>query len=314
MNILVKAGKPEVAEVYVAMMRNHSDYLVEFVDASDPDGGGRSQKWVIIVSSQFGCPVKCLMCDAGGDFKGNLTAWELQSQIERVFTAHPELSPTDCAKLKIQYARMGEPALNDAVLGSIQWLKERLPNAIPCIATVAPAGRQKWFDRVVELKDGFRDFQMQFSMHSSDQALRDKLMPYPKMSWQWMSDYGKEFFRPGRRKASLNFALCPESPVDVEIIRDHFHPDFFTIKLTPLNPTDSAVKNTFTDTRERTAADNIVEAKAADFERAGFRVVRSVGNMEENTIGSNCGQAIKKLYLEAINQENAPRTVDARCA
>ncbi len=314
MEILINTGKPEVAEVYVARMRNDPDYLVEFVDSCDPGGGDRSQKWVIIISSQFGCPVKCLMCDAGGDFKGNLTASELQLQIDQVLSAHPEISPSACPKLKIQFARMGEPALNDAVPENIQWLKHRLPNSIPCIATIAPAGRQKWFDRIMELREGFQDFQLQFSMHSSDQSVRDKLMPYPKMSWQWMADYGKQFYRPNQRKASLNFALCPESPVDVEVIRDNFDPDFFAIKLTPLNPTDSALKHTFTDTKERSAADNLVEIKAADFERVGYRVVRSVGNMEENLIGSNCGQAIKKMLLNMADKKKPPHALDVRCA
>jgi len=34
------------------------------------------------VSSMFGCPIKCRMCDAGGDFAGKLTVREILDQVD----------------------------------------------------------------------------------------------------------------------------------------------------------------------------------------------------------------------------------------
>ncbi len=182
-----------MAQIYVARMRYDLDYLVEFVDACDRNAGDRRKKWVIIISTQFGCPVKCLMCDAGGEFKGNLHFDELVFQVQSVIDAHPDLDPHRCGKLKIQFARMGEPSLNDDVLKVLWWLNDSYPKAIPCIATMIPRGRQQWFDELLTIRERFHDFQLQFSINSTDDSHRDTLMPYPKMSWPWMADYVKEF-------------------------------------------------------------------------------------------------------------------------
>ena len=213
MHIVSKTGNPDVAEVYVANMRNDADYLIEFVDACDTSVGPRLSKWVIVLSTQFGCPVKCLMCDAGGSFRGNLTLEDLMFQVQTVIAAHEDLDPHACSKLKVQFARMGEPSLNDQVPEFMLWLKNTYPRVIPCIATIAPRSRDAWFERLLEVRDGFDDFQLQLSINSTDEQYRDRLMPYPKMSWEWLAAYGKSFFRQGQRKVALNFAICPEIPV-----------------------------------------------------------------------------------------------------
>lgn len=295
MEILMNTGRPDLAQVYVAKMRDDPEYLVEFVDACGSKAGDRRSKWVIIISTQFGCPVKCLMCDAGGEFKGNLTLQDLKSQVETVFSAHHEINPVECAKLKIQFARMGEPSLNDEVLELLLWLKDRYPNVIPCIATMTPHGRERWFDRLLEIRELFHDFQLQFSINSTDDAYRDKLMPYPKMSWEWLGDYGKKFYRQGQRKVCLNFAISPDIPVDAHGLRDYFDPNCFVVKLTPVNPTSAGFENQLTIAEDRATAERILQRKSAEFQSMGFRVIQSIGDMEENLIGSNCGQAVRQM-------------------
>lgn len=295
MEIAAKSGRPDLAWIYAARMRDSSEYMVEFVDACDSAVGDRRRKWVIIISSQFGCPVGCLMCDAGGAFKGNLSFDEMRFQIETVLAAQGHISPHQCDKLKIQFARMGEPSLNDAVLDVLLWLKDRYPEAIPCIATVNPAGREEWFAALLKIREQFRDFQLQLSVNSSDDSCRDRLIPYPKMPWEWMARYGRDFYRKGQRKVGLNFALCPDIRVSADAIREHFDPEHFVIKLTPLNPTSTASANGLSATADRTAAEILVGRKAREFVRLGFSVIESVGNTEENVIGSNCGQMVRKL-------------------
>ena len=62
MKILAKTGTEDVAIVYIAEMDNGR--LVEFVESVQPPIP-REKKWVLIVSTLYGCPVGCRFCDAG---------------------------------------------------------------------------------------------------------------------------------------------------------------------------------------------------------------------------------------------------------
>ena len=139
---------------------------------------------------------------------------------------------------------------------------------------MTPHGREKWFDRLLEIREHFHDFQLQFSINSTDDTYRDKLMPYPKMSWEWLGDYGKKFFRQGQRKVCLNFAICPDIPVDAHGLRDYFDPNCFVVKLTPVNPTSAGLENQLTIAEDRAAAELILQRKSAEFESMGFRVIQ----------------------------------------
>lgn len=295
MRIVTKAGRSDLAEVYLAEFRGDPKLRAEFVDACASLGGDRREKWVIIVSTQFGCPAGCLMCDAGGGYQGDLLAEEMVSQIEHVFSAHPDIDPKACRKLKVQFARMGEPALNDGVLEAIDWLNREYPNCIPCVATLAPAGREDWFDSLLGLRDRFGEFQLQLSINSTDAGVRDELMPIDKMPLEWLADYGREFHRPKSRKPVLNFALSDSIPLDPDEAVRIFDPEFFAVKLTPLNPTRTAAENELISSVAEKDAQELVEMRARQFEELGFRVIRSVGDWEENRIGSNCGQLAAKL-------------------
>ncbi len=297
MTVMTRTGRPGLAQVYAATMRDSPEHPVEFVDACDPQAGDRRTKWVLIVSSQFGCPVRCAMCDAGGDYQGNLTALEILEQVDQMIASQP-YDPRDCAKLKVQFARMGEPSLNDEVLTALALLRERFPNVLPCIATIAPQGREGWFGRLLALRSRFSDFQLQFSLNTTDVQIRDRLMPYPKLPWEWIAEYGKDFVRPGQRKPVLNFAVSPGWPVEPPIVRNYFDPDWFAVKLTPLNPTEAGRRNRLAPLETYEQAQRVLLQKALEFEQQGYHVIPSIGNWEENEIGSNCGQAIRRMDLQ----------------
>jgi 23S rRNA (adenine2503-C2)-methyltransferase len=65
MRVLVSTGREDIAVVYVAELEPGKQ--VEFVESLQPPLP-REKKWVLIVSTLFGCPVQCLMCDAGGRY------------------------------------------------------------------------------------------------------------------------------------------------------------------------------------------------------------------------------------------------------
>ena len=90
MQILNATGREDIATVHIADMGGGK--LVEFVESTQPPLT-RDEKWVLIVSVLFGCPVKCLMCDAGDTFKGKLSKEQMFDQIDYLFVLESE-TPT----------------------------------------------------------------------------------------------------------------------------------------------------------------------------------------------------------------------------
>ncbi|MFN3283940.1 MAG: radical SAM protein, partial [Pseudothermotoga sp.] len=74
MKILAKYGKDDLATVFVG--ETSSGVSVEFVQSLQPPLD-RSEKWVLIVSTLRGCPVGCLMCDAGSYYEGKLSSQDI---------------------------------------------------------------------------------------------------------------------------------------------------------------------------------------------------------------------------------------------
>ena len=308
MKILAEYGREDLAKVYVAQMRedkswgkNHRRYLVEFVESIQPPLP-REKKWVLIVSSMFGCPVQCKMCDAGGDFSGCLTAEELLAQIDHMVRRRfPDGKPAT-TKFKIQFARMGEPSLNPAVLAVLQQLARRYDTAglHISVSSVAPrtAAARSFFDELLRIKNKYYPqgrFQLQFSIHTTDERKRDELIPVKKWSFDEIAAYGERFSLPQQhdRKVTLNFAPIVGYPIDVDVIHTYFDPDQFLIKLTPVNPTlrsQEASLVSAVDPYDCTTSEDLITL----FRKKGYEVILSIGALEENQIGSNCGQFIQR--------------------
>jgi 23S rRNA (adenine2503-C2)-methyltransferase len=298
MKIVASAGKEEVAVVYIGELDNGK--LVECVESLQPPHA-REEKWVLLVSTMFGCPIGCLMCDAGGYYEGKPTAPEIFEQIDfLVSKRYPDMN-VPSRQFKIQFARMGEPALNSQLLQVLDELPDRYhaPGLMPSLSTVAPHGTEKFFDRLLAIKNekysGGR-FQFQFSLHTTDASLRDRIVPVKKWSFAQMAEYGERFYSEGDRKITLNFALALGMPVDEQVLLQYFSPKKFLIKVTPLNPTYRAIENqlsSYIDTQHAGESYEIVRKLQA----AGYQVIVSIGELEENLIGSNCGQYIRRHLL-----------------
>lgn len=298
MNILSCAGDDNLATVMTASFDDGTSKLIEFVDAKDPDLP-LAEKWVLIVSTQFGCPIGCRMCDAGSYFEGNLTAEQIFAQIDHIVKRRQDNVKITSKKFKVQFARMGEPALNPAVLDVLRELPQRYdaPGLMPCIATTMPRGSERWFDELLEIKRSAYTgclVQLQASINTTDEKMRDHLMPYPKWSFEEIAAYGTHFVDPDSRKMSLNFALTKDYPVDADVIARNFDPEHFCIKITPLNPTIAATEGNLAsaiDPYEPGTAQKLCD----EFSRRGFETILSIGDPRENEIGSNCGMSVRKL-------------------
>jgi len=271
--------------------------LVEAVESVQPPIP-RDEKWVLIVSTLFGCPVGCAMCDAGGRWGGPLSADQILAQIDHLVRERYPGRELPQRKWKIQFARMGEPAFNPAVLEVLEKLPRRYQarGLLPSLSTIAPVGRDGFFEELIDIKNrryGDGRFQMQFSVHTTDARARRQLIPVRTWDLETLARYGERFHRPGDRKITLNFAACDGYPIDTRRCADVFDPERFLIKLTPLNPTESVRRHGL---RSRVDADR-PDANASlvgEFEERGFQVILSVGELEENAIGSNCGQFVTR--------------------
>lgn len=300
MKVVYRTEHSEIATVFVGDFGG--DRYAEFVESVQPPFK-IEKKWVLIVSTLFGCPVGCKMCDAGKFYGGKLSEEEIFSQIDYpVLLRFPQRS-IDVEKFKIQFARMGEPALNLSVLDVLKNFNNRYhaPGFVPSISTIAPAGSIRFFDELIKIKnDIYKNgkFQMQFSIHSTSVTERDYLIPVKKWDLDKISRFGDRFFCTGDKKITLNFIFSGEMEVSGKVLSDTFDPEKFIIKITPVNPTISAVNNGFNT--DLLKVKRQMEVKSAELKRAGFDVIISIGELEENRIGSNCGQYIGS-YLKDEN-------------
>jgi 23S rRNA (adenine2503-C2)-methyltransferase len=305
MKIAAYAGNPDVAMVYVGEFED--ERLVEFVEAIQSPKT-IEDKWVLMISILYGCPVKCNMCDAGGFYHGKVSKEKIFEQIDYLVDKKFTDRDISSKQFKIQFARMGDPALNLEVLDVLRELPERYnaPGLMPSISSIAPHGTDEFFDELIEIKDKFYSngrFQFQFSIHTTDEELRDKIVPVKKWSFEKMAEYGKRYHKEGDRKITLNFALAEGNPVDPNTLLKYFDPNLFLIKITPLNPTYSAEENEL-QTYLKPGVEPYQDDLINQLKQAGYQVIASIGEPEEDLIGSNCGQYIQRHIRSDDKLEN----------
>jgi len=308
MEIVGKYGKDDLAILYIAKMDNGQ--ILEFVESTQPPIPWE-KKWVLIISTMFGCPIQCLMCDAGEYYNGNVSKEQMLEEIDFLIKSRfLDIKYIDVPKFKIQFARMGEPALNDDVLEVIRELPSiyDAPGLMPCISTVAPRTAREFMERLLVIKDQLYSngkFQLQFSIHSTNEEIRKEIMASNIWTLEEIAEYGQRWFKEGDRKITLNFAVVKNYEIDSVTLRRIFDPEKYIIKITPINPTNKALENNLESAINE---DNehyfpLVE----ELKKLGFETFISIGEWEENKIGTNCGQfatrynkgqiEIKETYL-----------------
>jgi len=138
---------------------------------------GDTTKYVICVSCQVGCPMKCTFCHLTdkGMYKNvrNLTVEEVYNQVigTQVYKRKEGLLPVDKTCL-VSFMAMGEPLLNlNNILSAIHFLRSRSSAFSFDISTTFPKG--KTLDKI-PTEYGVRMF---YSLHSPYDRIRAKLMP-----------------------------------------------------------------------------------------------------------------------------------------
>lgn len=186
-------------------------------------GDYSKQRNTLCVSSQVGCAMKCAFCATGNQgFERNLTVSEILSE---VYTANTILKQTEKNQeiRNIVFMGMGEPFNNfDNVIKAIQILCH--PNGMnlsPRRVTISTCGV---VPKLVEFSDLNTDIGLAISLHASNNADRDALMPvnhaYPLESLMEACKYYQE---KTKKRISFEYALIEnvnDQPKHIRELKD----------------------------------------------------------------------------------------------
>lgn len=202
--------------------------------------GSRNARWMIGVSCMSGCVVGCRFCATAMLKKcRNLTSEEIVEQVKFILKKNPEIKTEECKEFKINYTRMGEPALNwESLQEAIKEIDKLLPNTCVhhYISTIGVKGTDfSW------IKDNIT---LQISLHSLDEKRRDELIPFKnKMTIEELGQIRTQ----SNLKTTVNMTLVDVEDFDIEELKKYFDPQYFFIKVSPINPNPVSEKNNMGD-------------------------------------------------------------------
>lgn len=260
-----------------------------------------TEKWVITISTQYGCSMGCKFCDVPKVGAGrNVTLQDLTDEVLFAIRQHPEITHTK--RLNIHYARMGEPTFNKNVISHALKVKyDIIPHlgyslVHPVVSTMLPYKNlflEEFLFDWCYIKNHEYDGNagLQFSINSTDDKQREYLFSGNSCSLGRISGIGDSLPIPVGRKYALNFALADDSIIDGEILARLFDPNKFMCKITPLHRTKSCKKNNIKTTG---GYDEFTPYKAVeeDLKRNGFDVIVFVPSYDEDNGLITCGNAI----------------------
>lgn len=266
-----------------------------------------SEKWVITLSTQHGCPMKCNFCDVPKvKFGGNVMLADLKKQLFSAIEMFPEVKYTD--RLNVHFARMGEPVFNGAVLDFAEWMYEhkartifeetglRIETLHPVFTTSMPVNFNSVASRLhrwCEIKNDLYNGQagLQLSINSTDEAQREKMFGGTSMSLLAIARIAANLPAPKGRKYCLNFAYATGSIVDPVFLKSLFDPEKFMVKITPIHNNNACTENGITTVGGYSSFTPYAELEQGLID-AGFDVLVFVPSMDEENGLVTCGNAV----------------------
>lgn len=255
-----------------------------------------TKKWVITISTQYGCSMNCTFCDVPLVGPGrNATFKDLIHQVLTGIKLHPEITWTN--RLNIHFARMGEPSWNPNVLDAAKWLKEHIDPEFkvhPVVSTMMPKGNiwlktfiHTWMRIKNRLYGG--NAGLQLSINSTNEQERTSMFGGNCLSLKEISKI-MEGIIPSGRKITLNFAVAGYS-VEPGILLEYFDPDYYIIKLTPMHKTYKALENGIQTNGDYTTY-HPYEQLEKSLRDAGYDVLVFIASEYEDLGRITCGNAI----------------------
>jgi 23S rRNA (adenine2503-C2)-methyltransferase len=253
-----------------------------------------SDKWVITISTQYGCSMKCTFCDVPKVGPGrNATLWDLLSQVYEAKKLHPEV--TEGKRLNIHFARMGEPTFNMNVIEAAKILAEI--DGFPVhsvVSTMMPKNNRK-LDKFLRQWMRFKNCTMegeaglQLSINSTNETERSEMFGGSAMRLQDIHGCMRSYSVYGR-KITLNFAVAGYE-IDPKVLLKYFDPLDYIVKLTPMHKT-KACENANINTPGNYTEYHPYESYERDLIAAGYDVLVFIASEYEDLGRITCGNAI----------------------
>ncbi len=266
-----------------------------------------SEKWVVTLSTQYGCPMKCTFCDVPKiKFKGNATEADLTQQLVSALNLFPDVHYTE--RLNIHFARMGDPIFNDNVFffakwlahGGKTWLQEehdiRIEVIHPVLTTSCPSGFK---DLGYRLRDWCRiknvhfsgQAGLQLSINSTNEDQRNQMFGGAASTLREISAIAATLPDPLSRKYCLNFAYSTDFEIDAKYLAGLFDPDKFMCKITPIHNNNACRENGIETVGGYDSFRPYAEPEAGLIAE-GFDVLVFVPSMDEENGLVTCGNAV----------------------
>lgn len=258
------------------------------------------EKWVITISTQYGCSMGCTFCDVPKVGPGiNASYEDLRDQVLGGLALHPEITSTK--RLNIHFARMGEPTWNPQVLEFTRNVRKEVRPVIgrslihPVVSTMMPRWNPDLFSFLanwMEIKNyDFRgDAGLQISVNSTSDEERKKMFSGNALDLETISRMCADMDRPKGRKITLNFAVA-DYEIDAVKLRDLFNPKWFVCKLTPMHKTAVALENGIETLGDYTTPYPYLHHAEA-LKKVGFDVLTFIASHDEDAGRITCGNAI----------------------
>ena len=263
-----------------------------------------TDKLVVTVSSQKGCPMNCNFCDCPKlGFKGNATLPEL---ITEIMSGVALSGIKHGQRLNVHYARMGEPTFNPNVIVSAEFIAQMLMSENsdvtfdtyhPVVSTMMPKSNKnlkeflhKWVTTGF-LYGGEDGFGLQFSINTLNENDRNEMFRNRSLSLQEISDIIKELPCPKKRKYTLNFAVTSKSNLDVDLMNKYFDKKKCIVKMTPIHETVEAVDEGYEIVHDFDVYEQFERPLVND----GWDVIVFVPLKEEDEDRIKCGNSLIAL-------------------
>lgn len=265
-----------------------------------------SEKWVITLSTQFGCPMKCTFCDVPNiDFKGNASFGDMKQQLYSAISLFPNVRYTE--RLNVHFARMGDGAFNEEVLSFSEWMYTHkhqikkdtglsIETLHPVFTTMMPKGVKSkdqveyW---VKTIKNHLYNGQagLQLSINSTNEDQRNEMFQGMQTPLEDIAEFCKTLPEPVGRKYCLNFAYATGNEIDGGYLASLFDPDHWMCKITPIHNNTSCQENGI-KTVDGYSSYLPYKKPEEDLKAAGFDVLVFVPSQDEEDGIITCGNAI----------------------
>lgn len=262
-----------------------------------------SEKWVITISTQYGCNMKCVFCDVPKVGPGkNVSFDDMLQQILLARQMYPEVSQTK--RLNLHYARMGEPTFNWDVIKLSKFLASNASEALglqcdtfhPVLTTMMPKKNKILQDVISEwgvVKNEYfnGEANLQVSVNSTDEEQRQEMYQGCSLTLEEISRVVRDLPAPRKRKWCINMAMADGYEGDGSKLAELFDPEHWMVKITPIHVNTATTDNGIKSTGGYDLYDFYAPHEEA-FKKAGFDTLVFVPSYDEDEGMITCGNAV----------------------